>query len=47
VGQFDGWTLGGPSALFDDGQLRLYYFGNSASDSFTAGFGRASAACLP
>jgi hypothetical protein len=30
-GQADAWTLGGPSAIVEDGRIRLWFFGNPTS----------------
>lgn len=45
AGDLDAWTLGGPSALIEDGEMRVYYFGNATSSTFAAGFARARASC--
>jgi hypothetical protein len=45
-GLFDAWTIGGPNAVFKDGQIELWYFGASTKErSLEAHIGRATAAC--
>lgn len=45
-GKWDGWMVGGPSALFMGNQLQLWYFGSMTGDLRT-GIGMVSAACSP
>jgi len=42
---FGAWSVGGPSALIEDGVLKLWYFGTPASHSLDLRLGFASAPC--
>ena len=39
------WTIGGPSALLQNNQIKLWYFGNPKSDSIESYIGMATASC--
>jgi len=43
---FTAWSVGGPSALIEDGKLELWYFGEPAAASIDLRIGRATADCL-
>ena len=45
-GQWDEWTIGGPSVLAKGGELLLWYFGNKSQAINEAGIGFVKAACL-
>jgi predicted GH43/DUF377 family glycosyl hydrolase len=41
---WEAWTVGGPSALIQDGQIKLFYFASAASNAYSFRMGLATAA---
>lgn len=46
AGQWDMWTIGGPSALAVNNEIWLWYFGNSKKDSYAGRIGLVKGSCF-
>ncbi len=45
-GTWEAWSIGGPSALWENGRIRLWYFGSGSHDRFEARIGGAAGSAL-
>jgi hypothetical protein len=39
---WEAWTIGGPSALIENGTLKLWYFGSAVYNTYTSNMGLAA-----